>query len=67
MYGDQSYMVNLRTDDLDGLIADLEAKSIPILKREDEPYGKFAWIRDLDGHRIELYQPILPSGEASNA
>ncbi|GAB5520919.1 MAG: VOC family protein [Rhodothermales bacterium] len=66
MYGDQSYMVNLRTDDLDALVADLEAKGITILKRADESYGKFAWIRDVDGHRIELYQPIRPSADATS-
>ena len=61
MYGDQPFMVNLRTADLDALMADFEAKGVAILKRQDEAYGKFAWVRDLDGHRIELYQPIPPS------
>ena len=61
MYGDQPFMVNLRTDDLDALVAHLETKGVSILKQEDEPYGRFAWIRDPDGHRIELYQPIPPA------
>jgi hypothetical protein len=26
-------------------------------KRQNEPYGKFAWIRDRDGNRIELWEP----------
>ena len=60
MYGDQPFMVNLRTDDLDALVAHLETKGVSILKRQDEPYGRFAWIRDPDGHRIELYQPLTP-------
>ena len=58
MYGDQAFMVNLRTDDLDALVAHLEQKGVRVLKREDEPYGRFAWIRDADGNRVELYQPL---------
>jgi len=58
MYGDQPFMVNLRTRDLDALVANLESRGVAILKRENEPYGKFAWIRDADGNRVELYQPL---------
>ena len=50
------FMINLRVDDLDGLISDLEAKGVAILGRQDEAYGKFAWIVDPDGVKIELYQ-----------
>ena len=57
MYGDQPFMLNLRVDDLRALLAQLEASGISILGREDLAYGKFAWIRDLDGNRVELYQP----------
>ena len=61
MYGDQSYMLNLRIRDMDGLIKHLQTQGVRIIKREDEPYGRFAWVRDPDGHRIELYQPLTPS------
>ena len=27
-------------------------------KRQDESYGRFAWIYDSDGNKIELWQPI---------
>ncbi len=57
MYGDQPYMMNLRTDDLDALVAHLESKGVTILKREDEEYGRFAWVRDSEGNRVELYEP----------
>ena len=60
MYGDQPFMLNLRIRDLDGLIAHLESQGVTIIKREDEPYGRFAWVRDPDGHRVELYQPLAP-------
>lgn len=58
MYGDQPFMVNLRVRDLEALLAQLERSGVRALKRENEPYGKFAWIRDLDGNRLELYEPI---------
>ena len=53
-----SFMINLRVDDLDAMIADLEDKGIAILGRQDEDYGKFAWIMDPDGIKIELFQQI---------
>ncbi|HYE96242.1 MAG TPA: VOC family protein [Rubricoccaceae bacterium] len=58
MYGDQPFMLNVRTDDLDALIARLEAGGVAVLQRQDESYGRFAWVRDPDGNRVELYQPL---------
>jgi catechol 2,3-dioxygenase-like lactoylglutathione lyase family enzyme len=58
-----SFMINLRVDDLDGMIAQLEAKGIAILGRQDEDYGLFAWILDPDGIKVELWQQIGPAPE----
>jgi predicted enzyme related to lactoylglutathione lyase len=56
--GAQQAMVNLRVDDLDALLAQLAAAGVRIdPKRDDAPYGKFAWIWDLEGNRVELWQP----------
>jgi catechol 2,3-dioxygenase-like lactoylglutathione lyase family enzyme len=52
------FMINLRVDDLDGLVADLAAKGIAILGRQDEDYGRFAWILDPDGIKVELWQQL---------
>ena len=52
------FMINLRVDDLDGMIADLDGKGIAILGRQDEDYGRFAWILDPDGIKVELWQQI---------
>jgi len=60
MYGDQHYMLNLRTHDLQALLQMLECKGVTIIRQEEMIYGKFAWIRDLDGNRLELYQPSPP-------
>ncbi len=57
MYGDQPFMVNLRVQDLDMVLSQLAAKGVEPIKRVDEGYGVFAWIRDADGNRVELYQP----------
>ena len=53
-----AFMINLRVDDLDGMIADLTAKGIDILGRQDEDYGRFAWILDPDGVKVELWQQL---------
>ena len=58
---DKSFMINLRVDDLDGMIADLEAKGIEILGRQEEDYGRFAWIMDPDGVKVELYEQAASS------
>ena len=57
------FMINLRVDDLDGMIAELESKGIEILGRQDEEYGKFAWILDCDGIKLELFQQVGPAPE----
>jgi len=55
----QTAMINYRVDDLDALLTKLEAAGVWIdPKRMDEVYGKFAWIQDCDGNRVELWQPI---------
>ena len=51
-----AFMINLRVDDLGAMLADLEAKGIAILGRQDEDYGNFAWILDCDGIKLELWQ-----------
>jgi predicted enzyme related to lactoylglutathione lyase len=51
-------MVNCRVADLVAFCARLEVEGVSVEKREDYDYGRFAWIRDLEGHRVELYQPL---------
>lgn len=60
---DRPFMINLRVDDLDGMIADLAGKGIAILGRQDEDYGRFAWILDPDGIKVELWQQLGPAPE----
>ena len=57
--GTQQAMVNYRVDNLDALLEQLEAAGVSIdPRREDYEYGRFAWITDPEGNRIELWQPL---------
>lgn len=53
----RDFMVNFAVDDLDAFVTRLETRGIKILKRESDQTGKFAWILDPDGTKIELWQP----------
>lgn len=56
---EQSVMVNFRVTDLDGLLVELKGKGVRIDdKRQDEAYGRFAWIYDIEGNKIELWEPV---------
>ncbi|HEY3857758.1 MAG TPA: VOC family protein [Verrucomicrobiae bacterium] len=55
------FMVNYIVDDLDALLDRLKTENVRIdPKRQDESYGRFAWIYDSDGNKIELWQPLHP-------
>lgn len=51
-------VINYRVRDLPGFLDQLRADGITIEKMEDFDYGRFAWIKDPEGNRIELYQPL---------
>jgi predicted enzyme related to lactoylglutathione lyase len=56
------FMVNYIVDDLDALLAKLAGNGVRIdPKREDYDYGRFAWIFDPDGNKIELWEPPAPA------
>ena len=53
-----SFMLNYIIDDLDATLAELRAAGIAVDDRVEEyDYGKFGWISDPDGNRIELWEP----------
>jgi catechol 2,3-dioxygenase-like lactoylglutathione lyase family enzyme len=61
-YFEPSFMVNYIVDDMDALLVRLEKAGVRIdPKRQDESYGRFAWIYDPDGNKIELWQPLNPT------
>jgi predicted enzyme related to lactoylglutathione lyase len=57
--GTQRAMINYRVDDMDALLSKLAAAGVTIdPKRDDSEYGRFAWITDPEGNRLELWQPL---------
>jgi catechol 2,3-dioxygenase-like lactoylglutathione lyase family enzyme len=55
----QPFMINYIVDDMDALLDRLKQEGVKIdPKRMDESYGRFAWIYDSDGNKIELWQPL---------
>jgi catechol 2,3-dioxygenase-like lactoylglutathione lyase family enzyme len=53
------FMINYIVDDMDALLDRLKQEGVKIdPKRMDESYGRFAWIYDPDGNKIELWQPL---------
>jgi predicted enzyme related to lactoylglutathione lyase len=65
--GPQAVMIDYRVDDLDALILQLQADGVSMDRhREDTSYGKFAWIVDLEGNRLELWQPFAHAHAAQD-
>jgi len=53
-----SFMINYRVDDLDALLAQLRAGGVEVVQGpESHENGKFAWIMDPDGNKLELWEP----------
>ncbi len=52
------FMINYAVDDMDAMVARLHAKGVQILKRDDsDENGRFAWIVDPEGNKVELWEP----------
>jgi len=53
-----SFMINYRVKDLDGVLAALRKEGVHVAQKvEESQYGRFGWITDPEGHRIELWEP----------
>jgi predicted enzyme related to lactoylglutathione lyase len=56
---DASFMINYRVDNLDEMLAQLRAGGVEIVGGpESHENGKFAWIVDPDGNKVELWEPM---------
>lgn len=54
------FMVNYRVDNLPGLLTALHAEGCNVLdKTEESEFGKFAWVIDPEGNKVELWEPPL--------
>lgn len=55
----KEFMFNYRVANLDVLLEKLKDEGVSIVgEPESYDYGKFAWIVDLEGNKIELWEPI---------
>lgn len=56
---ESSFMINYRVDNMDEMLEQLKQNGVEILKGPDsEENGKFAWIMDPDGNKVELWEPM---------
>jgi lactoylglutathione lyase len=60
------FMVNYRVADLDALVAALSEEGVTVDKIQDDGYGRFTWISDPEGNRIELWEPPETSTDESS-
>lgn len=56
------FMINYAVDDMGAFLARLRKKGVAILKSDDsDPNGRFAWILDPEGNKVELWEPKQPA------
>ncbi|WP_317896740.1 VOC family protein [Aurantibacillus circumpalustris] len=54
----QQFMINFRVHNLDKFVEELKLNGVKIdSERMEESYGKFAWVYDPEGNKIELWEP----------
>ncbi len=52
------FMLNLRVDDVEALVARLRAEGVRVLERgEDGEFGRFRYVLDPEDHLLELWEP----------
>jgi predicted enzyme related to lactoylglutathione lyase len=60
-----SFMINYRVDNMADMLAQLKRNGVEILKGpESDENGKFAWILDPDGNKVELWEPLQPGDQS---
>ena len=58
-YFDRPFMINYRVGNLDELLKQLRAEGADVDPKSGEPseFGKFGWVTDPEGNRVELWEP----------
>ena len=55
----QQTMLNFRVRDLDAMVAQLRAKGADVEEMQEmDGVGRFSWVTDPEGNRVELWQPV---------
>ena len=56
---EKDFMINLRVENLDELLKALRGDGVYVFdETEEHEYGKFGWILDPEGNKIELWEPV---------
>ena len=55
------FMINYRVENLAALVEALRSEGVDVERTEEHEYGKFGWLMDPEGNRIELWEPGGPS------
>ena len=54
------FMINYRIDSMKKMVAHLKKNGVPIIKGpESHENGKFLWVMDPDGNKVELWEPMI--------
>jgi len=61
---DAAFMINFIVDDLDGMLARAAGEGVEPTGRQDEEMGRFAWLLDPAGVKIELWEPAAANAQA---
>jgi len=57
---ESSFMINYRVDDLGELVTQLRAAGVEVIQGpESHENGRFAWVMDPEGNKVELWEPKL--------
>lgn len=65
---ESNFMINYRVDDLDGLLSQLKENGVEIVGDPQSDFnGKFAWIMDPDGNKVELWEPAVSEETSEGA
>jgi predicted enzyme related to lactoylglutathione lyase len=56
-----SCMINYRVENLERMLAQLREAGVTVVGEAAEDYGRFAWVLDPEGNKIELWEPTAPA------
>lgn len=62
----QTHRINYAVDDIDAVVAAMEAKGVTFLERQSDEYGSFAWVLDPEGNKVEIFQEALSARSESD-
>jgi predicted enzyme related to lactoylglutathione lyase len=56
------FMINFRVENLDEMLGQLKAEGVTVEEKQESELGKFSWVMDPEGNRIELWEPPAAGG-----